>query len=114
MPIPTIATGASTRFHTSSLIEAGHPERAEVEAFIAQVYAERYGATLQSFLPRLLAFRDRNGVLQAARKAHCSSSNTSTCRPKPACVRAWAVRCAATSWWKWAASPRVHPATRAK
>lgn len=66
MPIPTIATGASTRFHTSRLIEAGHPERAEVEAFIAQVYAERYGATVVSFLPRLLAFRDGQGVLQAA------------------------------------------------
>ncbi len=66
MPIPTIATGASTRFHSSSLIEAGHPERAEVEAFIAQVYAERYGATLTRFLPRLLAFRDSEGVLQAA------------------------------------------------
>lgn len=66
MPIPTIAPGASTRFHTSSLIEAGHPERAEVEAFIAQVYADRYGANLHSFLPRLLAFRDGDGVLQAA------------------------------------------------
>ena len=66
MPIPSLAAGASTRFHTSALIEAGHPERAEVEAFIAQVYAERYGATLTRFLPRLLAFRDRDGRLQAA------------------------------------------------
>ena len=65
MPIPTIATGASTRFHSSRLIEAGHPERAEVEAFIAQVYAERYGARLTSFLPRLLAFRDAQGVLHS-------------------------------------------------
>ena len=66
MPQPTLAPGASTRFHTSSLVEAGHPERPEVESFIAQVYAERYGATLTRFLPRLLAFRDRAGTLQAA------------------------------------------------
>jgi hypothetical protein len=61
-----ISPGASTRFHAATMIEAGHPDRAEVEAFIAQVYAERYGACLQSFLPRLLAFRDRAGRLQAA------------------------------------------------
>jgi hypothetical protein len=48
------------------MIEAGHPDRAEVEAFIAQVYAERYGARLRTFLPRLLAFRDPTGRLQAA------------------------------------------------
>jgi hypothetical protein len=66
MPIPTLSPGASTRFHTSSLIEAGHSDRAEVEDFIAQVYHERYGATLRSFLPRLLAFRDGSGRLQAA------------------------------------------------
>lgn len=66
MPIPNLSTGASKRFHASALIEAGHPDRPEVEAFIAQVYAERYGARLQGFLPRLLAFRDRAGQLQAA------------------------------------------------
>lgn len=66
MPIPMLDPGASARFHTSSLIEAGHPERAEVEAFIARIYAERYGAQLTRFLPRLLAFRDGRGALQAA------------------------------------------------
>ena len=66
MPIPALPPGASTRFHTARVIEAGHPERAQVEDFIAQVYAERYGATLRSFLPRLLAFRDASGTLQAA------------------------------------------------
>ena len=66
MPIPLPAAGASRRFHTTTLIEAGHPERPEVEAFIAQVYAERYGARLTAFLPRLLAFRDGDGALQAA------------------------------------------------
>ena len=66
MPIPLPAAGASRRFQTTTLIEAGHPERPEVEAFIAEVYAERYGARLTAFLPRLLAFRDGAGVLQAA------------------------------------------------
>ena len=66
MPIPTLSPGASKRFHAVTVIEAGHPDRADVEAFIAQVYAERYGARLQAFLPRLLAFRDRAGQLQAA------------------------------------------------
>jgi hypothetical protein len=61
-----LSPGASTRFHSASMIEAGHSDRAEVEDFIAQVYHERYGATLRSFLPRLLAFRDGDGRLQAA------------------------------------------------
>lgn len=43
MPIPSLAAGASTRFHTSTLTEAGHPERSAVKAFMAQMYAERYG-----------------------------------------------------------------------
>jgi hypothetical protein len=47
-------------------VDAGHPARNEVEAFIAQVYRSRYGADLRSFLPHLLAFRDDAGELQAA------------------------------------------------
>lgn len=54
------------RFHTAGLIDPGHAQRAEVEAFIAGIYAERYGARLRNFLPCLLTFRDVDGVLQAA------------------------------------------------
>lgn len=66
MPIPLPATPATGRFRTSTLLEAGDPGRAEVEAFIAAVYAERYGARLASFPPHLLALRDGAGRLQAA------------------------------------------------
>ncbi len=55
-----------SRFHSACLVPADHPARAEVEAFIARVYAERYGAHLRSFLPDLLAYRDQDGALQAA------------------------------------------------
>lgn len=74
-PMPRLLprVGPSRRFHSSTLVEAGHPDRAEVEAFIAEVYAERYGACLVSFLPRLLAFRDADGVLQAAVGLRCGS-----------------------------------------
>ncbi|MFY2762583.1 thermostable hemolysin [Arenimonas sp. MALMAid1274] len=61
----TVPTGPS-RFHSASRVPADHPARAEVEAFIARVYAERYGARLHSFLPDLVAYRDQDGALQAA------------------------------------------------
>lgn len=66
MLIPKISPRASSRFHSATLVDADHPDRAEVEAFIAGVYAERYGASLTAFLPRLLAFRSQDGELQAA------------------------------------------------
>lgn len=50
----------------SERVDAHHPTRVGVEAFIAHVYRERYGARLTSFLPHLLAFRSGEGELQAA------------------------------------------------
>lgn len=47
-------------------VAADHPQRAEVEAFIARIYRERHGARLAGFLPHLLAWRDADGALQAA------------------------------------------------
>ncbi len=47
-------------------VDHGHPDRAEIETFIAAVYRERYGAELRSFLPHLIAFRDEARVLHAA------------------------------------------------
>lgn len=50
-----------------NLHEAGDDDRDEVEAFIAEVYARRYGATLSQFAPRLVSLRDpRTGALVAA------------------------------------------------
>jgi hypothetical protein len=66
--------------HTSLVLAAQHdwvPEvlgpdaapaspRREVEAFVAHVYRQRFDARLATFMPSLLAFRDREGRLRAA------------------------------------------------
>lgn len=41
-------------------------DRAEVEAFIARVFAKAYGANVQHFMPQLVALRDENNALVAA------------------------------------------------
>jgi hypothetical protein len=43
-----------------------HPERAEVEDFIRQVFADRFEARLAGFAPQLVALRDAQGDLVAA------------------------------------------------
>ncbi len=53
-------------FASADCIDQGHPQRAEIEAFITAVYRRRYGAELDAFLPLLLAFRDAAGTLVAA------------------------------------------------
>lgn len=47
-------------------IDATHADRSEVEAFIAQVFYRAYGATINSFMPRLIALRDEQRNLMAA------------------------------------------------
>lgn len=61
----TLAGPHASRLQLSR-IGRDHPQRREVEAFIAEVYRQRYGAQLRSFLPHLLAYRDAAGALQAA------------------------------------------------
>lgn len=63
MPTPRVVEAAFTQ---GALVEAGDARRAETEAFIAQVYRARYGASLAAFLPHLLAFRNDAGALRAA------------------------------------------------
>lgn len=41
-------------------------QRAEVEAFIRAIYAERFGAVLRHFAPQLVSLRDDDGRLLAA------------------------------------------------
>lgn len=53
-------------FATRTLVDASHPARAEVEAYIAHVYRQRYGAVLRSFLPQLMVYRDVYGAIRAA------------------------------------------------
>jgi len=50
------------------------PERAQVEAFIHDVYARRYGAQVRHFAPVLAFLRDATGIVAAAgyREAHQS------------------------------------------
>jgi len=51
---------------TGHLVERGAPCRQEVEAFIAAVFKQVYGAQVSHFMPQLVALRDANGVLMAA------------------------------------------------
>ena len=57
---------ARTHFATRTLVDARHPARAEVEAYIAHIYLQRYGAVLRSFLPHLMVYRDACGAIRAA------------------------------------------------
>lgn len=65
--IPTsLAVPFPSRLPHSQVVGPLDPHRGEVEQFIADVYRQRYGATLNAFLPHLLAFRDDQGQLLAA------------------------------------------------
>jgi hypothetical protein len=63
-PAPAIF-GRDT-FADGATIEPGDVRRAEIEAFVAQVYRARYGAELTTFLQHLLAWRNAAGSVQAA------------------------------------------------
>jgi hypothetical protein len=45
-------------------VSAGSPPRTELEAFVAEAFRRRHDATVQSFMPTLLSFRDGDGVLR--------------------------------------------------
>jgi len=51
---------------TSHLVERDAPCRREVEAFIAAVFKQVYGAEVNQFMPQLVALRDASGILMAA------------------------------------------------
>lgn len=42
----------------------GTPERTELEAFVRQAFARKHDASVTSFMPTLLSFRDAGGVLR--------------------------------------------------
>lgn len=57
----------------TTILDANAKDRAEVESFIAHVFADAYGAKIQHFMPQLVALRDENNTLVAAfglRQAH--------------------------------------------
>lgn len=46
------------------LEEAGAPDRAELEAFVREAFARKHDASVASFMPTLLSFRDAGGQLR--------------------------------------------------
>ncbi|RZI66530.1 MAG: hypothetical protein EOP79_07375 [Variovorax sp.] len=52
----------------SALVVHGHddPRRAEVEAFVRDVFARRYGARVQQFAPVLVSLQDHGEIVSAA------------------------------------------------
>lgn len=66
MAIVPFSAASPSRFAYTVLVDPGHPERKRVEAFIADVYRQRYGAVLRGFLPHLLAYYSGDGTLHAA------------------------------------------------
>lgn len=55
--------GTSLRVAT---VETGSRERSEVEAFVSDAFARKHEATVTSFMPTLLSFRDPAGALRGA------------------------------------------------
>lgn len=51
---------------TAHELDERHPNRAEVEAFIYQVFYQAYGAKVKNFMPKLIALRDEKLHLMAA------------------------------------------------
>lgn len=43
---------------------AGEAGRADLERYVRQAFESKHGATVRSFLPTLLGFRDRAGILR--------------------------------------------------
>lgn len=60
------AAQASPRAPSLRLHLRGDPRRPEVEDFIRQVYARRYGARVQAFTPVLVSLADPDGATVAA------------------------------------------------
>lgn len=57
----------------TTILDDNAKDREEVEAFIAKVFANAYGANIQHFMPQLVSLRDENNTLVAAfglRQAH--------------------------------------------
>jgi len=52
--------------HLFDLTECRNGDRAEVESYISETFALAYGASVRSFMPRLLAVCQKNGDLLAA------------------------------------------------
>src|SRR3546814_17474510 len=56
---------AGSPFARVSLVGPNAEHRAEVEAFIADVYRDAFGASVETFMPALIAFHAADGSLRA-------------------------------------------------
>lgn len=74
LPSATDASPPMRMASTPSLCRENDPERPEVEGFIREVYARRYGAQVRHFAPVLAYLRDGADIVAAAgyREAHRS------------------------------------------
>ncbi|MGN6827947.1 thermostable hemolysin [Paucibacter sp. M5-1] len=66
-----LAAGSRLRLH-----RPGEPGRKAVEAFIAAIYAQRFGATLRQFAPLLLSLCDESGEHIVAAAGYRPASET--------------------------------------
>jgi hypothetical protein len=55
--------------------ENGSRERAELEAFVGDAFARKHDATVTSFMPTLLSFRDHVGTLRGATGLRAAGSH---------------------------------------
>lgn len=56
-------------------VSTAHPDRAEVEAFIAEIFYRAYGETIKNFMPMLIALRDEHHQLMAAFGMRCAKNS---------------------------------------
>ena len=74
-PALAVPTDAATPATSGlAVFEACSPGRADVERFIRQVYAQRFGADVQHFAPVLVALSDASGIVAAAGYRHAAQA----------------------------------------
>ena len=67
------------RFAHAELIDQTHPCRARAEAYVADVYRQRFDAEIGEFMPNLLCFYRQPGELAAVVGLRCAASSELFC-----------------------------------
>lgn len=67
------------RFAHAELIDQSHPHRARAEAYVAEVYRQRFDAELGEFMPNLLCFYRQPDELAAVVGLRCAASSELFC-----------------------------------
>ncbi|MFZ3116692.1 MAG: thermostable hemolysin, partial [Variovorax sp.] len=63
---PSPAAGAASERPALVVHGRDDPRRAEVEAFVRDIFARRYGAQVQQFAPVLVSLQDHGEIVAAA------------------------------------------------